>query len=246
MLFGMAQGASAATCASLGENPVVPGTDPEWQNADINDCTITYSDPTGGSNLSICQYRVLSDGTDDGVDNPTETLVWTDATHLVNTCSGSSIMLQANITIGSGLNCRNNGENKCRVEFRAADNAGNSATGLIATLDINYNTAPTISDIANQTINEDTNTGALAFTIGDAETAAASLTLAGVSSNTTLVPAANIVFGGSGANRTVTATPAANQNGTATITVTVSDGRTTSTMSRTVSFNVTSSSPELR
>ena len=44
------------------------------------------------------------------------------------------------------------------------------------------------------------------------------------SSNTTLVPTANIVFGGTGANRTVTITPAANQTGTATITLTVTDG----------------------
>jgi formylglycine-generating enzyme required for sulfatase activity len=84
--------------------------------------------------------------------------------------------------------------------------------------------APTISDIAAQTITEGNNTGAIAFTIGDAQTAAGSLTLSGSSSNTTLVPNANIVFGGSGANRTVTVTPASNQSGTATITVTVSDG----------------------
>ena len=86
------------------------------------------------------------------------------------------------------------------------------------------NTAPTISDIAAQTITEGNNTGAIAFTIGDAQTAAGSLTLSGSSSNTTLVPNANIVFGGSGANRTVTVTPASSQTGTATITVTVSDG----------------------
>ena len=43
----------------------------------------------------------------------------------------------------------------------------------------------------------------------------------------TLVPNGNIVFGGSGANRTVTVTPAAGQLGTATITVTVSDGQLT-------------------
>ena len=48
--------------------------------------------------------------------------------------------------------------------------------------------------------------------------------MTGSSSNTTLVPTANIVFGGSGASRTVTVTPAANQSGTATITVTVTDG----------------------
>jgi formylglycine-generating enzyme required for sulfatase activity len=86
------------------------------------------------------------------------------------------------------------------------------------------NTAPTISDIAAQTITEGNNTGALAFTVGDAQSAAGSLTLSGSSSNTTLVPNANIVFGGSGANRTVTVTPASSQTGTATITVTVSDG----------------------
>jgi len=89
------------------------------------------------------------------------------------------------------------------------------------------NTAPTISNIADQTINQNGNTGALAFTVGDAETAAGSLTVSGSSSNTTLVPNANIVFGGSGANRTVTVTPATGQSGSATITVTVSDGSLT-------------------
>ena len=91
------------------------------------------------------------------------------------------------------------------------------------------NTPPTISDIADRTINEDANTGAVAFTVGDAQTAAGSLTVSGSSSNTALVPNANIVFGGSGANRTVTVTPLANQNGAATITVTVSDGSLTGT-----------------
>ena len=48
--------------------------------------------------------------------------------------------------------------------------------------------------------------------------------MSGSSSNTTLVPTANIVFGGTGANRTVTVTPAADQSGSTTITVIVSDG----------------------
>jgi len=86
------------------------------------------------------------------------------------------------------------------------------------------NTAPTISDIADQSITANSSTGALAFLIGDAEKAAANLTVTGSSSNTTLVPSANIIFGGSGANQTVTVTPAAEQTGSATITITVSDG----------------------
>ncbi len=45
------------------------------------------------------------------------------------------------------------------------------------------------------------------------------------------MPAANIVLGGSGANRTVTVTPASNQSGSATITLTVSDGSLTASSS---------------
>lgn len=89
------------------------------------------------------------------------------------------------------------------------------------------NTAPTISNIADLTTAEDVATAAIAFTVGDVETAASALTLTANSSNLTLVPLANIAFGGSGASRTITVTPAANRFGTATITVTVSDGALT-------------------
>src|SRR5207248_1202159 len=72
------------------------------------------------------------------------------------------------------------------------------------------NDPPTISNIADQIINEDSNTGALAFTVGDVETPAASLTLSSTSFPYTPLFRSNIVFGGSGASRTVTVTPAAN------------------------------------
>ncbi|CAN5545586.1 hypothetical protein BH11PLA2_BH11PLA2_25290 [soil metagenome] len=85
------------------------------------------------------------------------------------------------------------------------------------------NTPPTITAIANQTTSGAA-VGPLAFTIGDAQTAAASLTLTKVSTNTTLIPLNNIVFGGSGAARTVTVTTASWQFGTSTITVIVTDG----------------------
>ena len=58
------------------------------------------------------------------------------------------------------------------------------------------NTPPTISAMGAQTINEDTVTGAIGFTVGDAETVAGSLTVSGRSSNTVLVPPGNLVFGG--------------------------------------------------
>ena len=84
--------------------------------------------------------------------------------------------------------------------------------------------APTISDIANQSTMVNTPTAAIPFTIGDAQTPAASLTLGKGSSNPALISTNNIVFGGSGANRMVTVTPTAGQSGTATIMVSVSDG----------------------
>lgn len=86
------------------------------------------------------------------------------------------------------------------------------------------NSAPTISPIPDQTTNEDTATGPIAFTIGDNETPASSLIVSAVSSNTALVSNAGLAIGGSGANRTLTAVPEPDANGTTTITVTVSDG----------------------
>lgn len=89
------------------------------------------------------------------------------------------------------------------------------------------NDPPTISDVATQITTENIATAALPFSVGDDLTAPGSLTLTKSSSNLTLVPTANIVFGGSGANRTVTVTPATNQSGAAFITLTVSDGTNT-------------------
>jgi uncharacterized repeat protein (TIGR01451 family) len=91
-------------------------------------------------------------------------------------------------------------------------------------LGVGNNNSPTITSIADVSIPRNSNTGPLPFTVGDVETPAGSLTLSGTSSNTTIVPNGNIVFGGAGANRTVTVTPAANQIGIVDIIVTVSDG----------------------
>ena len=58
-----------------------------------------------------------------------------------------------------------------------------------------------------------------------------------------MVPDANIVFGGSGAERTVTVTPANNQSGTVTITVTVSDGSDTSSDTFVLTVNAVNDPP---
>lgn len=101
------------------------------------------------------------------------------------------------------------------------------------------NTPPTVTSISTQTTKVGTAVGPIAFTVGDAQTAAASLTVTASSSNPTLVPNANIVLGGSGANRTVTVTPASGQSGTATITLSVSDGTTSTSTTFSVSVTAT-------
>jgi Ca2+-binding RTX toxin-like protein len=73
--------------------------------------------------------------------------------------------------------------------------------------------------------------GTLNLTVGDAETAPGSLTLSKSSSNTAVVPLANITFGGSGANRTVTINAVAQTNlAFSDVTITVSDGTSSSSI----------------
>jgi autotransporter-associated beta strand protein len=96
---------------------------------------------------------------------------------------------------------------------------------------------PGISAIADRTIAVNSTTGPIPFTIGGGSNAI--LAVSGSSSNPDLVPDSNIVFGGSGTNRTVTVTPAANQSGITVISVTVTDS---SGLTATSSFTLTVSS----
>ncbi len=109
------------------------------------------------------------------------------------------------------------------ITLTVSDGTNLVSTNFLLTVNT-INDAPTISGVPNQTIIEDTATEVLAVLIGDAETPAGELALSGDSSNPTLVPVANIVFGGSGSNRTVLVTPVPDASGLATITLTVSDG----------------------
>ena len=132
-----------------------------------------------------------------------------------------------------------NGQLTSRVQF-----TGNTATNYYIMLDgvsgatgtayLNYRTAskPTITTIANKSVNEDVFTGALAFTISDLGYAATSLTVSGISTNQALVATTNIVFGGSGSSRTVNVRPSTNMFGTNYITIVVRNpgGTTNSSM----------------
>ncbi len=114
---------------------------------------------------------------------------------------------------------------------------GTETTSTTFTVDVTpVNDVPTLSSVANQAITAGNSTGDLAFTVGDVETAADSLTVTATSSNTDLVPndPANLVLGGSGASRTLNVVPAANASGSTTITLSVSDGADTTSTTFTV------------
>jgi glycosidase len=86
--------------------------------------------------------------------------------------------------------------------------------------------------------------GTLNLTIADAD--GGTLTLSGSSSNTSVVPNGNIVFGGSGPNRTVTITAVgASTVRTATITLTVSDGFSTSLVAVSVTVGTSANNGSL-
>jgi uncharacterized repeat protein (TIGR01451 family) len=69
--------------------------------------------------------------------------------------------------------------------------------------------------------------GQINLLLADTDTPPAALTLTATSSKTVVLPDANIVFGGSGANRTMTVT--GTRSGIAKVTITVSDGSFSST-----------------
>ncbi len=145
------------------------------------------------------------------------------------------------------------GEESFTYTVTDRNNATDTAT---VTVTVNpVNDPPHISDVGNQTIQEDTSTGALTFTVTDVDNNDADLVVTAATSNGTVIPLSSIVFGGSGTNRTVTITPVGNKNtwdriGGAdqpvTITLTVSDGSLTDSDSFLVSVTPKNDGPIAR
>ena len=189
----------------------------------INDQTTPENTPTGAIAFTIAD-----------VDNPVASLTVT------GTSSNAALIPDANIVFGgSGANQTvtltpvSGASGTSTITITVSDGTATGSTTFQFNVN-NVNDPPTISMIGDQTTPENTPTSAIPFTVGDAETGAGSLTLTASSSNTSLVPVANISFGGSGAARTVTINPGASQSGSATVTITVSDG----TSSTSTTFNL--------
>ncbi|MBK1825465.1 hypothetical protein [Haloferula rosea] len=194
----------------------------------------TTADPTDATRL---QQAIMNNSTPLG---------------LVTTTAGGSANLAAYLNAqyaggaGAGeyvflrINTRDTGSG---VNYATLTMSEGGASGPVDTRPrIRYtatNPVPTITSIPSQTLGLGESSDGLSFAIGDDGTPAGSLALSGLSSDTTLVPNSNIVFGGSGANRTVTVTPAPGLLGSVDITIQVSDGTFTAETNFTVTVEGT-------
>ncbi|MFZ9520009.1 MAG: cadherin domain-containing protein [Silvanigrellaceae bacterium] len=193
---------------------------------------------------------LLASGTDPDAGNTLSYLI-------VNPSNGTLGAPTANPSVGGSItytpNLNFNGSDS--FSYSVCDNATPSlcSTSRTVTLSITaVNDAPTITAIANQTISEDGNTGALAFTVADIDSSVNCSQVTASSSITTLIPNANLVIaGGTGTSCTITATPAANRNnvtdpGTETITLSLTDSSSATTNRNfTVTVNPVNDAPTM-
>jgi N-formylglutamate amidohydrolase len=195
-----------------------------------------YDGQPGLSNLG---NMIVNEDTSTGVIPFSVNDTATPAASLVVEASSSNTTLVpvANIVFGgSGANRTMNvtpAANRfgtATLTVTVTDTDGRYATRTFVLTVNSVNDPPGISNVTSKSMQEDTTIGPIAVTVGDVDDVDGQLILTATSSNTTLVPNANIVLGGFGSpNRTVTITPAPNRNGSTVITLTVSDGSLTDT-----------------
>jgi hypothetical protein len=196
-----------------------------------------------------------------GVDAAQFTLTWTDNSTNetgfrieraagLNATSGFSEIATVGANVVSYVDAGLPNATAYSYRLRAYNGAGNSgysnvATGTTPVPPPPSNNAPTVSNIANRSIYAGGTTGVIPFSIGDVETPAESLVVTVSSSNTTLAPVSGVSLAGAGAARTISVTPASGRTGSATITVTVSDGQLTGSDSFVLTVNSAGTGPSI-
>src|SRR5262249_36714234 len=108
------------------------------------------------------------------------------------------------------------------VTVTVRDSGGLTSSDSFMLTVVAQNDPPTISAVPPQTVDEDTPLS-LALALADKESSAGSLSLVVSSSDTNLVPAANVTLSAPGSIRVLTILPATNRSGSATITLVLSD-----------------------
>ncbi|MEO8061853.1 MAG: hypothetical protein ABI821_03800 [Pseudomonadota bacterium] len=105
----------------------------------------------------------------------------------------------------------------------AACSSSNDPKPMTPPADVNFR--PTIAEVADQSVDQDTVLGPIQFEIADKESDPATLKVeATVVDGTSVFPADGLVLSGTGATRTITLTPFEAATGSATIGLAVTDG----------------------
>ncbi|HVF34428.1 MAG TPA: Calx-beta domain-containing protein [Candidatus Saccharimonadia bacterium] len=164
----------------------------------------------------------------------TVTDVETDPADLVVTASSSNqgVVAASGIALGGSGSDRTiqltpvaNASGTTTITLTVTDGDGNTASDTFVLTVSPVNDGPTISAVADRTIDEDTTTGAIPFTISDADHPLTCNDVQFSSSNDLVAPEANIVIGGgTGTSCTVTVTPLPNATGSTVIELSISDG----------------------
>lgn len=150
------------------------------------------------------------------------------------TSSDQSVIADNDIIIsGTAPNCQLtvapilNASGSVTITLTVTDGTHSTQVSFSLTVDP-INDAPTISDVADQTTDEDTTLSSVVVIINDVDSPLNCATsLSATSSDTNIITSAGITFGGTTPNCTVNFTPVANANGVVTITLIVSDGTLT-------------------
>ncbi|MEY4065919.1 MAG: hypothetical protein RIR26_2127 [Pseudomonadota bacterium] len=138
------------------------------------------------------------------------------------------------IVAGSGTDCtlsvipgeNENGKVGIGLSLSDGSDALSQTTKMNFFLNVrSVNDAPVISQISDTSIDEDTSTGDLPFTVSDIESPVNCALVKASGSNTELLPTGSLkVLGGQGKECTISATPAANRFGGSEIRLSVDDG----------------------
>ncbi|MDB2426140.1 cadherin-like domain-containing protein, partial [bacterium] len=259
-------GGGATTSCTVDITPAASENGTATITLTVDDGTTTTDDTFILTVNAVNNAPTISDVTDKSTNEDTAmtqasfTIADSDDTVLCNadvtaTSSNTTVVPNGNITIGGGAT------QSCTVDITPAANESGTSTITLTVNDgtnpdvsdtfvltVNaQNDGPTISDVTDKSTNEDTAMTQASFTIGDIDnTVLCNADVTASSSNTTVVPNGNITIGGGATtNCTVDITPAANQNGTATITLTVDDGTTTTDDTFVLTVNSVNDAPTI-
>jgi len=137
------------------------------------------------------------------------------SSHMTSTCYNNTYTLV--------INPLDNQYGSTNITIFTTDNYNATDTQNFILEVASVNDSPQISPMDSLIINEDTTSNSIPFHISDIETPASDLDVYASSSDTNLIPVENIVLTGINENRSLMIIPSQNQNGSAMLTITVSD-----------------------